>query len=288
MTMRAYSMVLRRAWGGSKLAACVVGLAMAGGAQTTINLKAPELITQGRSLYAGSCGVGYCHGAEGRAARAPKLRDRTWEPRRLFAITHDGVPGSSMPAWKDQLSDPEIWSIVAYIVSLSSAPLDDSAAVIELGPAEPAAPAARSEQAQQGRDLFFDLTNEKRCAVCHRLGGWGTAIGPDLAASAARKSADELLRDILKPNASIAKGFRQTDLSTNQGERIAGILQEETKELVRLYDMASIPPPLRTVYRDQIHAIQTRKRSSMPGDYGRVYSEGELQAIVAYLKSGKY
>ena len=31
---------------------------------------------------------------------------------------------------------------------------------------------------------------------------------------------------------------------------------------------------------------QTRQRSSMPANYDRIYTREELQAIVAYLKSG--
>ena len=57
---------------------------------------------------------------------------------------------------------------------------------------------------------------------------------------------------------------------------------------MKLYDMSSVPPPLRTIYREQIHAVNTARHSSMPADYGRLYSPEQLRAIVAYLKSGIY
>jgi len=257
------------------------------GQAPSVNLKNAELISRGNDLFARSCAVGYCHGSEGRASRGPQLRDRDWDPRRLHAVTRDGVPGTSMPSWSAILPDRDIWAVTAYIISLSSTQLDDAAAVIELGArTQPAQ--VRSAEAQQGHDLFFDLVNEKRCAVCHQLGSKGAAVGPDLAASAQRKSAEELLRDIVEPGASVARGYEQLSVATNDAERVAGIKKEETKEYVKLYDTSSIPPPLRTIYREQIHAVNTAKRSSMPSDYGRLYSPEELKAIVAFLKSGIY
>jgi putative heme-binding domain-containing protein len=192
-----------------------------------------------------------------------------------------------MPAWKDLLPESDIWAVTAYIMSLSSTKLEGDAAVIALD-AAPSAARVRSAEEQRGHDLFFDLTNQRRCAVCHQLGSRGTAIGPDLAGSAPAKSAEQILRDILDPSASLAQGYAQTDIATNDAERVAGIRKEETKQYVKLYDTSSLPPPLRTIYREQIHAIQTVQKSSMPGDYGRLYSREQLQAIVAYLKSGNY
>jgi putative heme-binding domain-containing protein len=257
------------------------------GQTPSVNLKDAELVSRGKELFARNCAVGYCHGSEGRASRGPQLRERAWDPRRLHAVTRDGVPGTSMPSWSAILPDRDIWAVTAYIMTLSSTKLDDKPAVIELGAATQPRE-IRSAEAQKGYDLFFDLTNQKRCAVCHQLGSKGAAVGPDLAASAQRKSAEELLRDIVEPGASLAPGYEQTAVATNDAERVAGIKKVETKEYVKLYDMSSIPPPLRTIYREQIHAINTTRRSSMPADYGRLYSAEELKAIVAYLKSGIY
>jgi putative heme-binding domain-containing protein len=262
-------------------------LPRAAGQTPSVNLKNAAWIARGNDLFAKNCAVGYCHGSEGRASRGPQLRDRDWDPRRLHAVTRDGVPGTSMPSWSAILPDPDIWAVTAYIMSLSSTKLDDAAALIDLeAEAQPAQ--VRSAEAQKGYDLFFDLSNQKRCAVCHQLGSNGTAVGPDLAASAQRKSPQQLLRDIVEPGASIAQGYEQISVATNDAERVSGVRKEETKEHVKLYDTSSIPPPLRTIYREQIHAVNSAKRSSMPSDYGRLYSGEELQAIVAYLKSGIY
>lgn len=257
-------------------------------AQTaTVNLNDTQLITRGSEIFARSCAIGYCHGAEGRASRGPQLRERSWDPRHIYTVTRDGVPDTAMPAWRDILPDREIWAVTAYVMSLSSTKLEGQTAVLELGAEEESQP-TRSAEAQRGHDLFFDLTNEKRCGICHRLGSKGASIGPDLAVTAGGKSNEELLRDIIEPGASIAQGYEQTAVATNDAERIAGIKKEETRGYIKLYDTSSIPPPLRTIYREQIHAVNRDRRSAMPGDYRKLYTDEELQAIVAYLKSGNY
>jgi putative heme-binding domain-containing protein len=253
----------------------------------TIDLNEAALIARGSDLFAGSCAIGYCHGSEGRASRGPQLRDRPWDPRHVYAVTRDGVPGTAMPAWKDILPDRDVWAVTAYVMSLSTTKLEGQAAVLELS-ASSVAPPVRSAEAQLGHDLFFDLTNQKRCGICHRLGAKGAAIGPDLAASAKRKSDDDLLRDIVEPSATVAEGYEQIAVATNNAESVVGVKKEETPGYVKLYDTSSVPPPLRTIYRDQIHAVNSLERSAMPADYGKRFSAQELRAIVAYLKSGSY
>ena len=255
-------------------------------AQTTVDLTNSAVIAQGNKLFAQNCATGYCHGAEGRAARGPDLRNRDWETQKLFSVIQGGVPGTTMPPWNNILPDKDIWAVTAYIVSLGTTQLRGASAKVTLG-ASTAGPAALAGEAKRGHDLFFDLNNQKRCAICHRLGGMGTAVGPDLSTGVANKSADDLMNDILKPGTSIAEGFEQTVVTSKAGETIAGVKKSETDELIRIYDSEAVPPPLRTFYRDAIRRTTTRSRSSMPADYDRIYTREELHAIVAYLKSGK-
>ena len=187
-----------------------------------------------------------------------------------------------MPPWNGVLAAEDLWALTAYIIHLG--PAKAGPASVTLGARLPA-PARLTAEARRGHDLFFDLNNQKRCAICHRLGGKGTAIGPDLGASARAKSASQLTDDILHPAASVAEGFQQTVVTTSQGETLAGVKHSETEELIRLYDAEAIPPPLRTFYKDQIRGVEIREQSSMPADYEKIYSRDQLRAIVAYLKS---
>ena len=80
----------------------------------------------GRPLYQDNCA--FCHAADGTGRNwigsflEPRPRDFT-DPE--FRLAHDdnalrqrilhGIPGTSMPAWKDVLSEHEIGAIIAYI-----------------------------------------------------------------------------------------------------------------------------------------------------------------------------
>ena len=135
----------------------------------------------------------------------------------------------------------------------------------------------------RGKELFFDLTRERRCSVCHQLDGLGTPIGPNLKLAAQGKTLLELERDVLEPHRQIAFGFEQVQIELRSGETLAGVLAEETETRIRVFDAASVPPPLRSFAKAEVRRQRTRARSSMPDDLDAVYAPGEIAAIAKYL-----
>jgi mono/diheme cytochrome c family protein len=92
-----------------------------------VNLRDPAVIAKGLEVLSGTCG-GYCHGSEGRGSKAPSLRNRTdLTPEMLHTTIYFGRKraGHLMPAWGGTLSEEQIWTVVAGIVSLRHA--DDDA-----------------------------------------------------------------------------------------------------------------------------------------------------------------
>jgi mono/diheme cytochrome c family protein len=107
------------------------------GTQLSVDGDDPRLVAEGRAAYAEHCAS--CHGKnlEGQPnwrERLPNSRlpapphdssGHTWHhrDRQLFEITKDGVSGmvpgyqSDMPAFKSNLSDKEIWAVLAFIKS---------------------------------------------------------------------------------------------------------------------------------------------------------------------------
>jgi mono/diheme cytochrome c family protein len=91
-------------------------------------LASPEARERGRRLFQEHCAI--CHGAaaDGHGARRegmdrapadltdPAWRERMSERRAYFRI-REGVPGTSMPAWRS-LSTGETWDLVAFVFSL--------------------------------------------------------------------------------------------------------------------------------------------------------------------------
>jgi cytochrome c553 len=67
-----------------------------------------------------------CHGAAGvprqlwaggMEPKPPYLLDAThrWRPRELFWIVKNGIKMTGMPSWRDEMSDAQIWDVVAWL-----------------------------------------------------------------------------------------------------------------------------------------------------------------------------
>jgi mono/diheme cytochrome c family protein len=85
------------------------------------NLKDPAMIAAGHDLFlAKQCA--HCHGVDGRGGI--NLTRRELEPRGVFESIADGRErsGLRMPAWREVLSDEEIWQATAYVLSISQHP----------------------------------------------------------------------------------------------------------------------------------------------------------------------
>jgi putative heme-binding domain-containing protein len=252
----------------------------------TVKLDDAAVIARGNSIFATTCGIGYCHGKEGRAGRGPRLAGRKLDKHYLFKTISNGVNNSLMPAFKSQLSADEIWSVVAYILSLSGGPGASAA------PGAPETPHKTTEHVKPSnpndgdpeadRALFFDASNPQHCAVCHQFQSRGADAGPDLTAAGA-KPAREILRDIVEPDARLA--VEPVTITTKSGQRFTGLKKQETRELIRVYDMTTLPPVLRTIYKDQVRSITPERHSPMPGNYGRLYTRKQLLDLVAFLRS---
>ena len=79
--------------------------------------------------------------------------------------------------------------------------------------------------AERGRAVF-----QKICANCHRVGGEGAKIGPDLD-GIGNRGAERLLEDILVPSRNVDQAFHVTVLELANGKTASGLfLPESAKE----------------------------------------------------------
>jgi cytochrome c oxidase cbb3-type subunit 3 len=89
-----------------------------------VDLSAQEL--RGQAVFQDNCA--FCHAADGTGRNwigsflQPHPRDLTeptfmsaMTPERLAGVIRDGLPGTSMPAWKSVLTQAQIQAVVAYI-----------------------------------------------------------------------------------------------------------------------------------------------------------------------------
>jgi mono/diheme cytochrome c family protein len=82
-----------------------------------------EVLADGRRYYAWFNCAG-CHGAAGGGGIGPPLADQDWiyggEPANIFLTIVQGRP-NGMPSYGGQITDDQVWKIVAFVSSLSEA-----------------------------------------------------------------------------------------------------------------------------------------------------------------------
>ena len=84
----------------------------------------------------------------------------------------------------------------------------------------------------------------------------------------------------------MSPGYTLLRIATKSGEQISGLKVEENALQLKVYDVGSLPPVLRTISKSEIQGLTIENRSAMPDKYGEIYTLKQLLDLVAYLKSG--
>ncbi|MBI3634606.1 MAG: cytochrome c, partial [Candidatus Rokubacteria bacterium] len=94
-------------------------VAHAQGYKPPFDLKAPEVVVEGQTLFNLRC-AGRCHGVDGREGfDGPILAGKSYlTPSYALAILLAGRPGTAMPGWQGRLSDDELWKVIAFLSAL--------------------------------------------------------------------------------------------------------------------------------------------------------------------------
>jgi DMSO reductase family type II enzyme heme b subunit len=222
------------------LAACLAAPAFAADAPKvkTEPVKATPVaadIEAGKKLYSRWCAQ--CHGDEGKGDGPaadfvyPRPRDFTlamFKVRKtpsgalptdhdLFNIISEGLPGTSMPAWKKFIPENERWQLVHYVKTF------DSLGLFKEEPAKEqvvidAPPKMTPELVAKGKELY----QQKKCWQCHGPGGrgdgpsasgmkdeWGFPIRPVNFTKSWRFRAGDRLEDIYR---TFTTGFNGTPM----------------------------------------------------------------------------
>lgn len=228
-------------------------------------------LERGARVFAQSCAVGYCHGSGGSVGRAPRLAGRGFDRGYLVKVTADGIPGTGMPGWRKLLSEADFTAVVEYVISLSggAAPPPppgafptSAVAVADQGPAE----------VRRGRGLFFDAVRGTRCSTCHALEGRGIPIGPNVAV--ARPAGAASIRNAKSDGVRLA--------IAGGADRFPALVVEQKPDWVKLYDLTTPPPVLRT-----LAASEVRLSAGAGWNHAAAvanYTETELEAVAGYMR----
>ena len=134
----------------------------------------------------------------------------------------------------------------------------------------------RDGDAERGAEVF-----DRECATCHRLGGMGYEVGPDLIERAG-SAREDLLVDILDPNRSVQSNFVNYRLDAVDGSVLTGILARESAGRVTLRRGEGIED---VVERSNISSLTSMGLSLMPEGLNEEIRPSEMADLLSFVQS---
>src|SRR5262249_15393620 len=140
-----------------------------------------------------------------------------------------------------------------------------------------AAMAKLTGDATRGQAVFA-----KTCSVCHKLGGVGNEVGPDLA-SLNDKSTDYLLAAILDPNRAVEARYVNYIAETKNGLTLTGVLTAETATSITLTGPDGKP---QVILRADLEELVSTGKSAMPEGLEKDLKPQDVADLIAHLRAG--
>ncbi len=132
--------------------------------------------------------------------------------------------------------------------------------------------------AKKGKQVF-----RRVCAACHRVEGEGNRVGPDIT-DVRNKTAEQLLAEVLDPNRIVEPRYSVSTVLLKDGRTLTGIIISEGQEQVVLMKSGGMEDRLR---REEIDEIQSSSQSLMPVGLEKEIGPGEMNDLIAYLRSNR-
>ncbi|WP_373514718.1 c-type cytochrome [Persicitalea sp.] len=133
----------------------------------------------------------------------------------------------------------------------------------------------KSGSTDAGRSIY-----QIKCGSCHKLFTEGGDLGPDLTGYD-RRNVDELLLNIVDPNAGIREGYVNYRVKTRDGRTLAGTMQAQSGNTITLKPFGSKEI---TLSKNQISEMQPQTTSLMPERLLDGMSEQEVRDLFAYIR----
>jgi putative membrane-bound dehydrogenase-like protein len=135
--------------------------------------------------------------------------------------------------------------------------------------------------AGRGEGVFL-RSGTASCNKCHRVGGKGSDIGPDLSQIGRKYERKALLETIMNPSLGIAPEYVPYVVETEQGKVYAGFLHEQNDERIVL---KSVDGSTVQIPRNQIVELVKQEKSLMPELVLKDVTPQDAADLLAYLVS---
>jgi putative membrane-bound dehydrogenase-like protein len=133
---------------------------------------------------------------------------------------------------------------------------------------------------KRGQEVF-----RKNCATCHRLTGIGVDVGPSIADVERTKTPEQLLLDILNPNAAIDANYINYQVTLKNGKVLTGLIAAETAASLTLKRAENQRD---TVLRQDIEEVRSTGTSLMPEGLEKAITVEEMGDLLHFLKNWRY
>ncbi len=135
--------------------------------------------------------------------------------------------------------------------------------------------------AERGKHLSLEHL-AAQCTRCHKIGGEGAEVGPDLTKIGKLMNREQLLEAIVLPNATIAKGYDIIMITLKDGKTLSGSVEKENAKELQL---RAADKTLTTIAIDQI-TQRTVPMSMMP-PMDALLNKREIRDVIEYLTTLK-
>lgn len=126
-----------------------------------------------------------------------------------------------------------------------------------------------------------------QCKSCHRFGGEGSDIGPDLTQLGTRFSARDILVSIIEPSKEISDQFAATYFYMKDGSSVVGRVKNQDQDKYYISQNPFAPQQIREILKTDVSRTSISDAPSImfPGLINGLNPE-ELKDLMAYLISG--
>jgi putative membrane-bound dehydrogenase-like protein len=135
-----------------------------------------------------------------------------------------------------------------------------------------------SGQAANGKKVY-----EERCISCHRLGGEGYALGPDLV-TVKNTGREKIMVNILDPNREVRPEYVSYVVQTKDDESHLGLLIHESATTVTVLQAFGKEE---VILRPDIKKIQSQNLSLMPEGLEVGLSSQDLADLLSYIETAQ-
>ncbi|MEC7564828.1 MAG: PVC-type heme-binding CxxCH protein [Planctomycetota bacterium] len=136
----------------------------------------------------------------------------------------------------------------------------------------------------RGMDAFM----KARCHQCHKVGGHGINLGPELRDVAKRFKGMTLLEQIIEPSKEVNEKYRIQQFIMKDGRVLAGVLTQTTSDQYHIVANLLTPDVIQKIPKKGVEEMIPARLSPMPQGLIDTLTVNEIIDLVSFLEAGGY